>query len=212
MIKRSATRGPVTTRRLGLAGAGAAAAIATSSAEAGIISSGVVDQVVNPGATPFNLDIDGDSNFEFQFSASTSKSGVRVDSPEVGSEYLRTGFSEVDKLAANDAIGLGGLFSDGFGQIATNGGPGEWVSPYPDSGFMGVTFDLSGNTHYGWIEITANSASEIVLNQWAYEDVADAGILAGDTGTPAVPIPGMGLLFAVAAGGVVMKRFKRGSS
>jgi hypothetical protein len=177
----------------------------------------VVDQPVNltPGPQVFSLDIDGDSNIEFQFSAIRVKGGgnteaVVANPVEAGSNWIIASGTDPQQLAANDLIDAGGTFGGGaFSFIVGDGGAGEWNSPFPDPGFMGVSFDLAGSTHYGWVEITATGGSSVILNQWAYEDVAGTGIRAGDTGSVAVPEPGTAMLMAAVAGGMLIQRFKR---
>ena len=78
-------------------------------------------------------------------------------------------------------------------------------------GYMGVRFNISGNTHYGWIQFDAPGASGTIVNwayedktgkaiapgasgtivDWAYEDKAGKAIAAGDTGlvAPVVSVP-----------------------
>ncbi len=75
-------------------------------------------------------------------------------------------------------------------------------------GFIGVRFQISGNTHYGWIEyegstgIVTGSSDEGsrqlknglpfvqgTIYGWAYEDVPERRIKAGDKGQPAQPVP-----------------------
>ena len=58
---------------------------------------------------------------------------------------------------------------------------GNWVGI--TDGYMGVKFDISGATHYGWVrmDIAASSAS-ITVKDFAYDATAATPILAGATG------------------------------
>jgi len=48
---------------------------------------------------------------------------------------------------------------------------------------FGVKFDISGNTHYGWVRVDiAAGCSEGTLMEYAYQAIADSSIYAGDTG------------------------------
>ena len=52
--------------------------------------------------------------------------------------------------------------------------------------YLGVRFDLSGDTHYGWIRVNvAADCSRITIKDYAYEDAPDTPIKAGD-GIPTV--------------------------
>lgn len=79
--------------------------------------------------------------------------------------------------------------------------------------FMGVRFDLSGNTHYGWIDVMWNPQAErFDAYAWGYEDAPDRPIIAGQTeGT--IPEPGTLALFAMgaAAAAVALRRRRKGA-
>jgi hypothetical protein len=50
--------------------------------------------------------------------------------------------------------------------------------------YLGVQFYIGANVHYGWIRLTVPAGSASMLVQdWAYQSIADSGILAGDQGT-----------------------------
>ncbi|MCH7535503.1 MAG: T9SS type A sorting domain-containing protein, partial [Bacteroidetes bacterium] len=50
------------------------------------------------------------------------------------------------------------------------------------SKYIGVKFDISGDTHYGWINIDmASSGNFLMVNSYAYNDVPDQAIKAGQT-------------------------------
>ncbi|WP_040281203.1 T9SS type A sorting domain-containing protein [Psychroserpens damuponensis] len=69
-----------------------------------------------------------------------------------------------------------------FGDMCQAGG-------YTNSGFcgttadsyVGVAFDISGSTHYGWVRLEmGSSSSNFTVKDFAYEQTADASINAGD--------------------------------
>jgi hypothetical protein len=54
--------------------------------------------------------------------------------------------------------------------------------------FLGLAFYIDGQLHYGWARCTlANDFSTLTIHDFAYQDVADAPILAGDVGTTTTP-------------------------
>ncbi|SFN54933.1 Por secretion system C-terminal sorting domain-containing protein [Bizionia echini] len=49
-------------------------------------------------------------------------------------------------------------------------------------GFLGFSFDISSNTHYGWARVQVSSdATTMIIKDYAYNSVADAPINAGQT-------------------------------
>ena len=50
-------------------------------------------------------------------------------------------------------------------------------------GYIGVKFDISGNTHYGWVRVnTAEDCYSLIVKDFAYETTPNTGIIAGDYG------------------------------
>lgn len=76
------------------------------------------------------------------------------------------------------------------------------------TGYIGLRFAISGQTHYGWAQFTYNDVSNnIILRDFAYQDVAGAAIVAGAS---AIPEPASAtLLLALAAGSVATYRRRR---
>ena len=67
-------------------------------------------------------------------------------------------------------------------------------------GFVGITFQIGGATHYGWADITRTpNPSEATLHAFGYEDVAGQAAYAG--GSP-VPEPSSLILLAAGAAGL----------
>lgn len=60
---------------------------------------------------------------------------------------------------------------------------GNWVSV--SDKYLGLRFQVSGNTHYGWARLDVNfSGSTWVVKDYAYEDNAGVGIPAGSSVSP----------------------------
>jgi hypothetical protein len=58
------------------------------------------------------------------------------------------------------------------------------------SGYIGLYFDISGQMHYGWINVEIGPGGEwVVLKSSGYEPVADTPIPAGLNDPYAVPVP-----------------------
>jgi hypothetical protein len=84
-------------------------------------------------------------------------------------------------------------------------------SESPDFGSESYMGFKTAQGNYGWLEVTWSGDTDIFqIYSGAYESVADVAILAGDTGTSAVPEPGQVasslLLLALGAAGVGIQR------
>jgi len=96
-----------------------------------------------------------------------------------------------------------------YGNMAfdTSWGTGTGGSFLGTSGkYLGVRFDISGNTHYGWIQVNVPGGTfptSATITGYAYEDIADKQITAG-----AIPEPGSLALLALGAAGLAAWRKK----
>ena len=124
--------------------------------------------------------------------------------------YFAAGASPATPVnfALNDSIGSGSNYTlfDGslfkFGSVSS-----------PDFGAGSYMGFRTSQGNYGWLEVTWTAASsQFQILSGAYEDQVGVAILAGDTGTAAVPEPGQvaaSLLLLVGIGGYVfIKRRK----
>jgi PEP-CTERM motif len=136
------------------------------------------------------------------------------------------GFNYPSRLNAGAVIDGSAAFLT-LGQVSTAqsvgwladghaGGPGysasQWIAAPNNTGFLGVRFKIGANDHFAWVRITVGPQSTtpgsqpraITVHEWAYEDVAGAGIAAG---SGVVPEPtSLGLL---ALGSLGLARHRR---
>lgn len=125
--------------------------------------------------------------------------------------FATTGFSIIRRL--NPGSGVSAAISAGAGQnayflytyySAASTNVLNVGNTDQRSGYVGVSFDISGNTHYGWLEILiardGGRPSELSVLSGAYEDVAGVDIAAGAIPEPASVGMGLGLLALGAAG------------
>ncbi len=156
------------------------------------------------------LDVDGNGVDDFNFY--TEGTGFYVEHIGVFGPNLMV----VDR----DEIGLGGvtpLSSDiliGGDTLPTNMGwsdtdfrytfmrdydpggvSGPWVGV--NHGILGLHFDIDGNRHYGWADISYDNDYTMTLHSWAYETQAGVPIMAGT-----VPEPSTWALFL--CGGITL--------
>jgi hypothetical protein len=103
-------------------------------------------------------------------------------------------------------VGPSSSFIGGASFTALSGSFGNWISPTPLRGALGVKFPISGQTHYGFIDITQQPDGTITLNGYAYNDVPNESIT-----TAAVPEPSaIGLAAAgLLASSLAARHFRR---
>lgn len=105
--------------------------------------------------------------------------------------------------------------NDNDSQCSNRHTSGHWAGNNPDR-FVGVRFQIKGQTHYGWVRITVATKIErgcgtisATITSWAYETIPNKAITIGTTkesvaeGKSAVPALGM---LALGADGLVLWR------
>jgi hypothetical protein len=99
-----------------------------------------------------------------------------------GGAFARSGVM-VSSIRINDTSGCqSGPFGGGRG--------GPWLGA---TGYMGLEFDINGEPHFGWAQLTVLGINDITVDGEFYNPVANQGIGAGDT--TSIPEPGtLGLL------------------
>jgi hypothetical protein len=199
----------------GMLVAGAAGAAVAGSASAALVVNG---GNVAPGASTglggsIALDFDGDGNIDINITHAVGGgfSGDDVLQATGGtviggaSGYYASRFS----AASLSLIGPGvpasftgnsaGYMRDGNGFVGSG-----WTTG--DDGFLGVIFDIGGNTHYGYVEVNVSSNPGTngdfdnvgTILSYAYESTPDT----------AVPEPGSLGLLALGAVGLLSRRKK----
>jgi hypothetical protein len=200
-------------RRLSLTGLGAGTALAAfpESADAAVGGSAIAETIsatAQPGSTrteTIPIDIDGDGNPEFNLvgyiDAGPSFINVRVEPIEADARIVGSAAFPVtaERLAAETSIDAGSTYLTTNASLAwseTKGDSGDWT-PAIQRGYVGVSFDFEGSTHYGSLDVevtkfTAIYGSEltefdVTLHGYVWETTPGAAILAGAQ-PPAVPI------------------------
>jgi hypothetical protein len=196
-------------RNLSLNGlsAGLAVAAFSNSANAAVEGSAETENIAASGldqTRTISIDIDGDGNTEFDLvgfiNSNVSEVYVKVVPIESGAKVVGSGSQfYADKLAADASIDAGSTFTASNPNLAwseSKGDFGNWV-PVTQRGYVGVSFDFEGNTHYGSLDVEVsafsamfnNPASEFdaTLHGYVWETTSGNAILAG--ATPSEPVP-----------------------
>ena len=191
---------------------------ATAPASAAIIYSGAAQNVtVNYGSSA-GIDFSGvgtaqDFNFTFSTSGSihviqigSSANQIAKSSPSSQAFSFTTGASIngtqlYGTATKNLAEYSSGSHSGGNFQVGTS--------------FVGVSLPtgIGSDVNYGWIRVTVPAAttSPLTIVDWAYQNTANTGILAGDTGpnSGSVPETGSTALFSLGAAGLCLWRARK---
>lgn len=154
--------------------------------------------------TDINLDIDGDGTDDFLLSINDSSPWAELYGISSSNEVVVTSGdpSRIEPLSSGSVVNAGSTFNQGFA-----------LDDFFSAGtnYVGITFQRSSATHYGWIEInySGGQPSDGMIVSAAWENVADTAIL---TGASAVPEPGTTALWGglgTALGLLAWRRRKR---
>lgn len=111
-----------------------------------------------------------------------------------GNNWMADSNSDPANIALGNPISSGQSLSSGLGSLgAVNsyyfGSPyNVTYGPYASGnflssdGFLGVQFQINGNTHYGWVRCEVTSGGDTLsVKEYAYQSIADSSINAGAT-------------------------------
>ena len=190
----------------------ATGAIAMSNAaNSQIVHTDLNPDVTLTGNDSYDVDFDSDMNIDvqlytlsttgatgsftsggqtFTYVANFYQAGVVTPSASPNS-WVQDGSSNLANMAAGNMISSGNSFQAGQGDGAIvidamiNGSipfsysTGAFLGA---DGFIGVSFDISGSTHYGWVRVEMGSdAKSLIVKEFAYNGQANGGIQAGQT-------------------------------
>jgi hypothetical protein len=169
-----------------------------------------------------NWDIDIDGTNDFSFSKRTISSSINsvyyttARMQDLGDARVAGGF---EKLSSGDKLGTAldglsfsptlqnrALISSYSGTISVGGSLSAGGWSVGDTGYFGFKFTISGNTHYGWAEMTLSSSSlQATINEAWYNDTPDGAVTVGVIPEPAEFGLGLG---ALALGAVGLRRMR----
>lgn len=190
-------------------------------AAADIVWSGSVNQYLPLPFFPASelpLDINGDEIDDFiirdgdaELIFDPEDGNLAIATPTFGPYYRYIRFDD-GVLISSDLSNLSYEWWDGqasviagasFSGVFGYGGPFAYTN-----GYFGISFNIAGSTHYGWIHISNDPSwsdpfdRDLLIHDWAWETEADTPIVTG-----AIPEPSSGVL--VVFGALSLWQFRR---
>lgn len=159
-----------------------------------IVYTDIVDETLQSQGT-LDIDFNGDGTPEFTLEDGGFGGAVEpacffnADAGFVMQGDLQNGgWDEIEGLTAGTNI-------DGTSNFANNGGDG-YIDPMWNPGtfptgndtYIGATFKLGANVHFGWIRVNWNPNGTLIVKDFAYNDAANGAISSGDEGTSTASI------------------------
>ncbi len=162
-----------------------------------------------------DLDLDGDGTDDYRFTNNfqdvhvVPSSGARIIAKELFPMQVAYIAENLDaETWIGNGTSAGTLWTNQVGGLAscTNAGGVTCIGPFITPGYLGVEFQIAGETHYGWIGILPGEDFAIRMDivDWAYETSPNTPLLAGQIPEPAAPI-------LLAAGLLLAAGFRRRS-
>ncbi len=192
------------------AGAGAGVGVAENAVAAPAGVTGVSIDI--PASTAgYYLDIDGDGNYDLNIYQSYGDTSLVFSQPATTGVITTNGVATSNLasgtlISALDTFGYGAaILASDYPLYIANYGPFGFDSS--TGGFIGLTFDIGGSRHYGWVEVSPVDPSAVFptpmgqILGYGYDDTPDTGINAG-----VVPTPGSLALLALGAAGIRARR------
>ncbi|MDX9891687.1 MAG: T9SS type A sorting domain-containing protein [Bacteroidales bacterium] len=149
-----------------------------------IIVRDIVDFAITSDQT-LDFDFNNDGTVEFTFSNTGGTVGGFFNSEDVnfitfGTMDTGEGWDVIRPLTAGTSINSSGVFGAlGDAYINPFWADAEQMFPNGDS-YIGTTFKIGSSKHYGWILVHVNN-DVITIKKYAYNNVANQGITAGQT-------------------------------
>lgn len=139
------------------------------------------------------IDMNNDGTWDFKIlktTAASSTNGIRMNA-NTGNEILGVNTYATYFVASalnagapiNNAAGAwNGTMNGGMITLAWGTSYGYWQGVTDK--YLGLRFQVSGNTHYGWARLdVAAGGTSAIIKDFAYQATPDSTILAGDTVT-----------------------------
>lgn len=163
---------------------------ATSESSAAIIYTDETPDFAGGIGSQYFLDLNNDAVNDFRIwhngSMNLYISPLTASNDALGSGGATFAYPFALSNGATISSGAGNWFNNGYGggYQSLNYGScsfGNWCNI--TDRYIGLRFNIAGSIHYGWVRLDVNFAGSVwTVKDYAYNDVAGAGLNAGDTG------------------------------
>ncbi len=160
----------------------------------------------------YNVDISGETKFtvrHLKYDATWSSGAISNKTTYAYWVGNNSAYSGVSALNLNDPVNTktnwGQYSSSSNWNLASYFSSSSYGGNFPGTSgkYIGIKFQVSGNTHYGWIQVDIPAdVSSVTISGYAYNDTPAGPITAGQIPEPA----GLGLLACGAAGILALRR------
>lgn len=170
-----------------------------------IITNSNTDLVNNATTVPtLDIDMDGDGNNDVKVTVATASmlsaqglgagNGMLAGAVGTGGFFYPTAFQGPSTIGS--ALGFGGNEFDApnsFGTLANGVLFGNWATPGGHDAYLGVKFDIGGNSHFGWVHVIWDpNADAVTIANHAFE--SQPGVAAVIPEPSALSLLGLGVL------------------
>ena len=145
--------------------------------------------------------------YTFGFVATASANGLYANYAGQGVAATVIPNTFASRFATSDRVGTGNNFNTNFAYLGHASTIGPWDPP-PQSGFVGLKFQIAGADHFGWAQFTNNASLSLTLHAFGYETVAGA-VSHIDPKAGAIPLPPAAALGLLGLGAVGVREWKR---
>jgi len=180
-----------TTNRLAQYSALSIAIVGIVDANGEVVYMNIAD--VGPHNQTFSLDLDGGGTHDFfiRHAGSTNYNGILDILPENGGnailgaanggKYFPFALNNGDSINSSNAYWNSNYQYQTLNRFRCMYGSGDSYWCDVTDRFLGLRFDIGGNTHYGWARLDVDlSTLNWMIKDYAYESTPGAGITAGD--------------------------------
>lgn len=150
-----------------------------SDASGQIIFTDVDPDFVGGVADDFRIDFDNDGLSEI--SLNQQSYGVYMDGPANMVATSVSGYAYANNLSAGTVIDDNQTFLANVALCYYTGYSNSFCLTNGGDGFVGVTFLISGESHFGWVALEGVSGEGFTITGFAYEATPDTAINAGET-------------------------------
>jgi hypothetical protein len=171
--------------------------------------SGPQDIPLHYAPNDYQLDVDGNGVLDFDFTGFPDGIWIHF----LGDSMLERFAVEQNSIGLGNVIYLAPGTTIGAHTLPANRGWNDEDMPYlltssiggpwrqVEHGLLGFNFDIGGENHYGWMDISYVDNYELTLHSWAWNTEPDSWITAG-----AVPEPSTWALMLCGVAAMLLRR------